>query len=61
MVKGASIALGLTGMLRDMGIALSISLATDSAAARGISSRRGLGKVRRIELSELWLQDQVNR
>ena len=30
-------------------------------AAKGISSRRGLGKVRHIELCELWLQDQVAR
>ena len=34
---------------------------TDSSAAKGISSRRGLGKVRHIELNQLWLQDQVAR
>ena len=61
MVKGSSIALGMVGMLSDMGINTTIDLATDSLAAKGISSRRGLGKVRHIELCELWLQDQVNR
>ena len=53
MVKGASNAIGVSGMLRNM--------FTDSSAAKGISSRRGLGKVRRIEVNELWLQDQVAR
>ena len=35
------------------------ALSTDSSAAKGIGNRRGLGKVRHIELSELWVQDQV--
>ena len=34
---------------------------TDSCAAKGIANRRGLVKVRHIELSELWVQDQVAR
>ena len=61
MVKGAGNALGFSGVLRDLGIHLPIILYTDSSAAKGISSRRCLGKVRRIELNELWLQDQVAR
>ena len=44
-----------------MGIQGTITLYTDSSAAKGISSRRGLGKVRHIELNQLWLQDQVAR
>ena len=61
MVKGASNGLGIQGMLRDSGVILGITLCTDSSAAKGIASRRGLGKVRHIELAELWLQDQVAR
>ena len=61
MVKGASNALGLHGMLSDINVTARIVLSTDSSAAKGIASRRGLGKVRHIELSELWLQDQVAR
>ena len=61
MVKGAGNALGLSGVFRDMGIEHEITLYTDSSAAKGISGRRGLGKVRHVELSELWLQDQVAR
>ena len=61
MVKGAGNALGRLGVLQDMVTSCPIVLYTDSSAAKGIASRRGLGKVRHIELSELWLQDQVAR
>ena len=61
MVKGASNALGLRGMLKDINVTTRVALSTDSSAAKGIANRRGLGKVRHIELSELWLQDQVAR
>ena len=61
MVKGAGNAMGTAGVFRDMGVQHAIILYTDSSAAKGISSRRGLGKVRHIELNELWLQDQVAR
>ena len=61
MVKGASNALGLQSMLHDIGVSAGVVLSTDSSAAKGIASRRGLGKVRHIELSQLWLQDQVAR
>ena len=61
MVKGASNGLGIVAMLADLGVNLTINLNTHSSAAKGIASRRGLGKVRHIELCELWLQDQVAR
>ena len=59
MAKGASIGLGIKGMLADFGINGSIEIKIDSSAAKGISSRRRLGKVRHIELCELWLQEKV--
>ena len=61
MVKGASNALGISAMLKDAGLNIGIELETDSSAAKGIASRRGLGKVRHIELAHLWLQGQVAR
>ena len=61
IVKGASVALGITAMLDDLGIQVQVVIATDSSAAKGIGSRRGLGRVRHIELSELWVQDQVSK
>ena len=31
-----------------------------SSAAKGIASRKGLGKVRRIDVNQMWLQDNVH-
>ena len=59
LVKGASEGLGLQGIAVDMGLKLCIHLSTDASAAIGIGSRRGLGKVKNIELNQLWLQDKV--
>ena len=36
-----------------------IRVSTDASAAKGIASRRGLGKVRHIEVNQLWVQDKV--
>ena len=60
VVKGASFSLGTQSLLRDMGIHAEVHMYTDSSAAKGIASRRGLGKVRHIEVNQLWLQDQVH-
>ena len=68
-VRGATQALGIVAMLKDMGIEAAadiavkpgIELCVDASAAVGMASRRGLGKQRHIELNELWLQDMVAR
>ena len=46
-------------MLVDLGRRGSITLYTDSSAARGIIHRAGLGKLRRLETGYLWLQAAV--
>ena len=46
-------------MLRDLGVQTSITLYTDSSAARGIIHRAGLGKLRHLETGYLWLQSAV--
>ena len=43
----------------DLGVTCTVVLNTDASAAIGIASRRGLGKVRHIEVSQLWLQQRV--
>ena len=45
-LKVAPAALGFQSMLMDLGIRASITLLTDSSAARGIIHRAGLGKHR---------------
>ena len=59
IVKGATNALGVSGVLKDLNINLPVTVSTDSSAAKGIANRRGLGKLRHIELSELWVQSMV--
>ena len=41
------------------GVAGQMVLGTDSSAAKNFVSRRGLGKMRHIEVRELWLQHEV--
>ena len=38
-----------------------MSVHTDSTAAIGIFSRRGLGKTRHIEVQYLWIQQSVHK
>ena len=50
-------------MLSDFGVAIDsrLFLSTDSSAAKGICNRRGLGKVRHIDINMLWLKDRVQK
>jgi len=53
MVKGASEGLGIQSVLRDFEINVMLTLKSDASAAIAIASRRGLGKVRHIEVCQL--------
>ena len=46
-------------MLKEVGVDLKIRVKTDAAAAKGIATRRGMGKVRHIEVNQLWVQEKV--
>ena len=59
LVKGGAVALGLKALYRDLAIDLTINLYTDASGAKGIATRRGLGKLRHVEVHLLWLQHQV--
>ena len=62
LVKGACEGIGASGLVRDLtGKDLKIDLQTDSSAAKGIAMRRGVVKVRYLEVRTLWLQDQVDK
>jgi hypothetical protein len=60
LVKGGSLGLGIKSLAGDLGIIVGIDLMTDSTAAQGIASRKGLGRVRHIEVNQLWIQDKVS-
>ena len=59
MVEGATRAIGIKTMLDELGVDVDIVLATDSSAAKSLSSRRGTGRIRHLETRWLWLQLEV--
>jgi hypothetical protein len=61
IVKAATMGVGIKSMCTDLGVEVEVQLNTDSSSARGISSRRGAGTVRHVEVRELWVQERVCR
>ena len=61
LVKGASNALGLQAMIKDLGIYLTLQINTDATAAVGMVRRSGFGRVRHNDVSQLWIQDMVSK
>ena len=59
MVRGGAEALGTRSILADMEFFCKVRLSEDSSAAKGIADRTGLGKVRHIEVNQLWLYEQI--
>jgi hypothetical protein len=53
----ANEAVGLAGVYQEMGIDLEVYLEFDSTAAMGMCTRRGVGKVRHMDIRFLVLQD----
>ena len=60
LVKAASVLLGTRSMMQDLGVhGIPMQLHSDSAAAIGIASRSGLGKLRHLQVHLLWVQQHV--
>ena len=50
---------GSQALMSDMGQEMDLQVLTDSSAAKGMCARRGHGKVRHIEVCQLWVQQEV--
>ena len=61
VIRGATEALGLSTLLQDLGQKSQIRLHVDAAAAKGIIERKGLSKVRHLDVNVLWLQETAAR
>ena len=63
LVKAASVSIGVKTIMKDMGVELSepIVIKSDASAAIGIANRIGIGKVRHIEVNQVWLQEKVSK
>ena len=59
LCKGASHAIGLKAICKDMGFERSLLLRTDATAAMGMSRRLGIGEIRHLDTSLLWIQEKV--
>jgi len=59
IVKGASEAIGTRSLCQDMGIDAGIDIHADSAAAIGICQRMGVGRVRHLDVAQLWVQEKL--
>ena len=46
-------------VVEDLGIPFEIHLWSDAAAAIGIPKRKGLGRVRHLDVADLWIQDKI--
>eukprot|EP00973_Karenia_brevis_P042618 5898381-Karenia_brevis.AAC.1 len=62
MVEGVTRAKGLVSLAKELGceeLLHVLKLSTDSSAAKSFLRRRGLGKMRHLEIRDLWLQKEV--
>ena len=58
IIKTASESLGVMSILWDWDVRMEGDLMADASAALGIIGRTGLGKLRHIDTSYLWLQQE---
>ena len=59
LCKGAAYAIGMRALGRDLGLEMSITLLSDATAALGMSRRLGVGKIRHLDTSLLWIQQRI--
>ena len=62
MIEGVTRAKGLRSLAEELGfsnLSNAIKLGTDSSAAKSFVCRRGLGKMRHLEIRDLWIQKEV--
>ena len=62
MIEGVTRAKGLLSLAGELGfsdISNVIYVGTDSSAAKSFVCRRGLGRMRHLQIRDLWLQKEV--
>ena len=57
---GLAQAVGLQTTARDTGLHWRTDLYTDATTAIGIARRKGMGRIRRLDVTDLWIQEQLN-
>ena len=59
LVRASAIGLSIKALMQDWGAERALEIYSDSSAARGTASRRGLGKLRHVQTRYLWIQERV--
>ena len=57
--SGVAMGMGLQSICRDLGFHYKLRLHSDATAAIGIARRRGMGKIRHLDCSDLWVQEKI--
>ena len=57
MVAASAEALGVVGLMKDLGMSMQGEVYADSSAALGIAQRSGKGKLRHLRVQALWVQE----
>ena len=57
---GLAQALGLQSIARDLGMTWRIDMHTDATAAIGIACRLGMGQIKHLDVTDLWIQEKLN-
>jgi hypothetical protein len=60
-VRGGAEGLAFQSMCLDVGCSVVVRVHTDSTACKGVCNRRGIGRIRHMDVALLWLQQQVLR
>ena len=58
MCKGGQEGLAATIMAEEIGLRLKLRMKTDAAAAVGVIQRQGAGRVKHLQIKQLWLQEK---
>ena len=59
IAMGCSQGLGIQSLMKDLGWTLKLRVLSDATAAIGIARRKGLGKLRHLDCTDLWIQDTI--
>ena len=61
LVKGTAESLGFQSLLANLGVTVTITVVSDSTAAKGTASRIGIGKMKHLDVGCLWVQELVKK
>ena len=59
IAKAASHAIGVRSLLRDLGYHFDVEVLSDAVAAIGFARWRGVGRIRHLDTTDLWIQEKV--